>query len=101
MDGRLLAASNQAGVIWLWDITLALLLEQRLDAHDGNIRTLAFTPDGGGLASGGEDTRLVFTQIPQTAPAERACSVANRNFTPAEWQQFVGTTIPYRLTCEA
>jgi len=29
-----------------------------------------------------------------------ACAVANRNLTPAEWQEFV-TGIPYRQLCPA
>lgn len=98
-DGRLVAAGNRAGALWLWDIEQNLMLERRLDAHDGNIRALAFTSAGTGLASGGEDLRLVFTPLPTLSPEERACRIANRNLTPAEWEQFVGSTFPYQTTC--
>ena len=31
--------------------------------------------------------------------AVRLCRIVNRNLSPIEWQQYIGTDVPYRRTC--
>ena len=71
------------------------------------VQALAFDEDGDLLASGSLDGRLVVWDVsqmlqdiaadPQTLIA-RACAIANRNLSPAEWQRFFGDEV-YRQSC--
>jgi WD40 repeat protein len=63
VDGRLLATGDDMGRIRLWEaaaLTEAGMIEQ---AHDGGVRTAAFSPDSTLLASGGGDRRVVLWDV--------------------------------------
>ncbi len=60
----------------------------------GNAR---FAPDGNRLVVVWEDTTGSVWPTSSGAVQQHACAVAGRNFTRAEWRQFVGG--PYRMTC--
>ena len=60
----------------------------------GNAR---FTPDGTRLVTVWMDTTGSVWPTSTAALEQHACAVAGRNFTQAEWRQFVGG--PYRTTC--
>jgi WD40 repeat protein len=58
----------------------------------------AYTPDGGHLVVVYDDGTGKVWPTSAGAWARRACAVAGRNLTPAEWRQYVGGS-PYRVTC--
>ena len=71
---------------------------------EGDLRTLcfdlsvAFSPDGRTRASGSDDGTVTVRDIDPASWMRRACGIANRNLTQAEWQRYMGDE-PYRKTC--
>ena len=57
------------------------------------------SPDGKTLASGG--ATIILWDVSVEAWQNRACRIANRNLTRAEWRQYMGDIAPYRATCRA
>jgi hypothetical protein len=51
------------------------------------------------LASLDVSGMLQLTDTRFEVALERACAIANRNLTRAEWSQIMGTSVPYRRTC--
>jgi len=69
-----------------------------LRGHKGRINSVAFSPDGEWLVSGGMDKDLRVWTLSIDRLVERACRLAGRNLTLSEWEQyFVGEL--YRKTC--
>src|SRR5262249_17222867 len=59
-DGKLLAAADRTeNIIRIWDLSLLKEI-QRLDSHEADITTLAFSPDGKTLASGAGDFTVLL-----------------------------------------
>jgi WD40 repeat protein len=60
---------------------------------------VAFSPDGKTLASGSGDKSIILWDVSLESWQARACRIANRNLTRAEWKQYIGDIEPYRATC--
>ena len=56
-DSRYVAASNDIGMLRMWDFRSGQLLE-RWKADTQTLWSVVFTPDGKGLLSGGNDSTL-------------------------------------------
>ncbi|HJR80786.1 MAG TPA: hypothetical protein VJ821_11985, partial [Anaerolineales bacterium] len=86
----------------LWDITDPRNPSQRvvLEGHTNAILngSLFFSADGKTLISASMNEVILWNVDPQSW-IEKACNIAGRNLTQAEWQQFVGPNIPYHATC--
>ncbi len=61
-DGKILAASDQARALRLWDVATGKELGQ-LKGHRGAALTVAFAPDGKKLVSGGSDTTALTWDV--------------------------------------
>ena len=81
-NGSYLAAGTSRASIGVWDITTATLL-RCLDVHSG-ICSIAFSPDGGILASGGSNLHLwsVATGMPLWKLRGHASAVRSLCFSP-------------------
>jgi FOG: WD40 repeat len=55
--GDVAASGAEGGTIILWDVVAGRPLRQ-LSGHSNTVGTLAFSPDGALLVSGGADTNL-------------------------------------------
>jgi len=96
-DGKTLASASNDKTIILWDATTGKQFNQ-LKGHTGIVASVAFSPDGKTLASGSQDKTVILWDLRPESLLARACQKVNRNFTQAEWAQFLGNT-PYRKTC--
>ena len=99
-NGWLLAVSSNQ-TIWLVDVRD--LAHPQLYVHalsePDYITNIAFSPDGKLLAAS-EDDGLVVRLATLDEWQWQACTVANRNFSHAEWDQFFGPQhLPYTSIC--
>ena len=68
--------------------------------HDDSVYSVAFSPDGKYVVSGGRDASArVWLYRPEDLIAD-ACSRVTRNLTRAEWQQYIGDILPYQAVCQ-
>ncbi len=97
-DGSQFAAL-QADRIRVWDgrsgdYQASLALPADLTADP----SISYLPDSSGLLVTANDGRTWTVNTRISTWAARACRIAGRNLTQAEWQQFFPGS-PYRLTC--
>lgn len=97
-DGALLAAAVVDGTVRLWDVATRLPLGAPLTGIEGTALTIRFSPDGTLLATAGENGTIVLHDVNFASWQRRACTIANRNLTHAEWSQYFGNE-PYHKTC--
>ncbi|MBI2976920.1 MAG: WD40 repeat domain-containing protein [Chloroflexi bacterium] len=118
-DGDFLASGSADKTVIVWDVSRwdePALPESPLVGHAAPVTSVAFSADGEVLASGSADTTVILWDAWPTAAMNnpdpltldaatiqawltRACRIANRNLTHAEWAQYMGDE-PYRKTCE-
>jgi WD40 repeat protein len=101
-DGRTLASTG-ANRIVLWDVASRQQVGEPLEANGDAVVQLAFSPDGkalvsGGLSAGGTNELLMFWDLTVRGWQRRACGLANRNLSQAEWDRFVGANREYVRT---
>jgi WD40 repeat protein len=95
-DGEMLASGAEDETIVLWDVDGRRPLGGPLIEQAGPIEDVTFGPDGNLITAAVDlivwDTTLVSWQ-------RRACVLANRNLSQAEWDQFLGSVRGYERTC--
>ncbi len=90
----------------IWDVAREQRLSRPLNASSGLV---AFSPDDKTLATGplrpikpqGDGSNslgLTLWDFDPESWRQRACKIANRNLSWAEWQQDVGLNVPYERT---
>lgn len=99
-DGTSLAAGTRDGRITLWN-TQSGRAEVDLLGHGASVEALARR--GERLLSADEDGNLRVWPTDEVADLAalraRACRIANRALSAAEWDLYIGPTRPYRPTC--
>jgi competence ComEA-like helix-hairpin-helix protein len=87
--------------IFLWDVVEQQPIGQPLVGHSNSITDIVFSSDGKALASSSYDDKTVFIwDVDKDSWLKRACAMAGRNFTQAEWTHFFPPDEKYRKTCE-
>jgi WD40 repeat protein len=97
-DSQTLASGHPVGGFILWDVAEGRPLGPPLANHVGWVRVLAFSPDGQMVLSLHADGEAILSDVSVESWLARACYRANRNLSPAEWEQFFGDE-PYQVTC--
>ncbi|MBN2005062.1 MAG: CHAT domain-containing protein [Anaerolineae bacterium] len=99
-DGEMLASGSADKTIILWDVATGKMLGNPLTGHKAAVRGVAFYPHAKDLVliSGSLDQTIIFWDVNPASWSTRACGIANRNLTHAEWAQYLGDE-PYRATC--
>jgi WD40 repeat protein len=95
-DGATIATVGDDRSVTLWDVAS----RQRLGAlfgHVGASREVAFGRDGRSLSTIDDEGSLAFWDLDPSFWEAKACALAGRNLTRAEWGQFVGGD--YQRTC--
>jgi WD40 repeat protein/serine/threonine protein kinase len=90
-----LASSGQDRQVRVWRLNAGE--ELSLVGHRDWATGVAWLPEGA-LLSVGRDRQLISWTLAVETWRARACATANRNLTPAEWQDFMGDA-QYRETC--
>ena len=96
-DGKVLASGSEDGDIRLWDVETHELIGT-FSAQQKAIKSIAFSPQGGLLASVDDGDLITFWKVDFDAWSSSACRIANRNLTTQEWTTYLGKA-PYRKTC--
>ena len=98
-DGALLAVANEGGDLRIWDLHAKQLLGSVPSA--GTDGTVSLTEQSVVVRnSSGPSASLRRFDLDPTSWERRACTIANRNLTRSEWQQYL-PGVPYRKTCPA
>ena len=99
-DGKTLATASWDDTVRLWNATTGTPIVT-LTGHTDWVIHVAFSPDGTTLATASDDnTARIWnmTLFSRAALRERACGIAGRNLTRAEWEMFLPGK-PYEKTC--
>jgi WD40 repeat protein len=97
------------GAVILWDVETGQRLGPPVMLKGAPVSGLAFSPDGTALAAGlgrrlsltpfeGSRTGVLLTDVDPTSWRNRAARLANRNFSRAEWQQYMPAERKYHAT---
>jgi WD40 repeat protein len=97
-DGALLATGGPDSTVQLWDVAARRLLGGPLTGHSNRVTSVAFSPNGKLLLSASAESVRPWDIDPNSWAAQ-LCTIANRNLSLAEWQQFIGPGVPYQRTC--
>ena len=96
-DGRTLAVSGFEPVASLWDVASGIRIGPQLSA--GDRRTMIdLSPDGRRLLETHGNGKGAVWDVDPTSWERRACAVAKRTLTRAEWTQFLPGR-PYEPAC--
>jgi WD40 repeat protein len=88
-DDSFLASGSWDKTIVLWNVESRQQVGNPLRGHTDHVYSLAFSPDGKTLASGSWDNTILLWNMDMQSWIEKACAMAGRNFTRAEWGQYL------------
>ena len=66
--------------------------------HRDAVNDVLFTTDGNYLVSAGQDGAIILRDIAFASLEQVACRIANRSFSPEEWNAYF-QKIPFHQTC--
>lgn len=90
-DANWLATGEDAWRIMLWDLHTGRRVGASFNEQDDDVIALWLSSDGNQLISASIDSVAISRDLRQDFLAERACRIAGRSLSQAEWDLFVGT----------
>ena len=96
-DGKVLVTASGDGKLRLWDVSQHKLIGEPLPGSSSS-GSVEFFPDGGHALGMLRSGTAIIWSVDPAAWAARACAVANRNLTRAEWKRFL-PGVQYRTIC--
>ncbi len=99
-DGYLASASSDK-TIRIWNYSERFDRTIILDDHSNWVLTLALDTSNNLLYSAGKDGTVRSWPIASGQMIDNICTTAGRNFTTAEWNQYIGENIPCESVCDA
>ena len=100
-DSTTLASGSVDGTVRLWDTTTGRSVGAPFQADASGIAIAAYSQDGKTIIAGDYGTKVWRWNIDLASSQERACHIANRNLTQAEWAQYINPDpSTYRPTCQ-
>jgi len=97
--GTLLASAGFDRQVKLWQ-SESLNPPIVFSEHDDWVTSMVMSADGKRIYSGGKDKNIVIYNIDENDIANRLKRKITRNFSPAEWNRFIGRGIKYQKTVE-
>jgi WD40 repeat protein len=97
-DGTMLASGDLDGELILWDRQSYQPIGEPFPLSSGALDALAFSPSGTSLAFSSGKGNILLLDLNPGSWITRACALAGRNLSQAEWEQFIPGS-DYRLTC--
>ena len=114
-DDQMLASGGWDGQVWLWTLEQPKSPLIKLEGHSRQIRALIFSkqslhlnstsdhstiyPEGQYLISAADDGIIQLDIVDTGQLAEMVCDKVWRNLSQDEWHEYIGSDIPYELTC--
>ncbi|MEP5610712.1 MAG: hypothetical protein ABJP45_00610, partial [Cyclobacteriaceae bacterium] len=98
-DNKLLLTTSRDKAARLWDLRDSRKLPIIMDDHDDWVLTGCFDPSGKQIITGSRDVFIRTWPVDPKHLADRICSLLSRNMTREEWNEFVGSDIPFEKTC--
>jgi WD40 repeat protein len=97
-DGRVLATVDSEAI--LWDVASHKQIGAALPVRSKGPHALAFLPGASQLAVASPSGSVLMWDVDPASWRARACAVAGRTLTPAEWDEFLPGR-PYQDVCPA
>jgi WD40 repeat protein len=96
-ESNFLASSSYDGNVLMWEMDDLTNSPIVMEDNRGFVFTVGFSPDEDYILSGSES--LIARPVRSSMLSDGICGLLNRNFRKEEWENYIGTDIPYLETC--
>ncbi|HEX3528784.1 MAG TPA: TIR domain-containing protein [Thermoanaerobaculia bacterium] len=97
-DGKRLAAGDDRGKVYLWDLKSSSNAPVTLSGHHSPVVSILFSPDGPALATADSTGTTLRWRMNEDDLVRFACRTVGRNLSQEEWNTYLPGE-PYHKTC--